>query len=53
MKRLSRKGVKTGVLLTSRFVCKLRHGTYHFSVYATDAAGNIQSQVGWNRLTVR
>ena len=53
VKQLSRKDAKTGVLLTSKFLCKLRRGTYHFSVYATDAAGNIQSTVGSNRLTVR
>lgn len=40
-------------LLTKRFTCTLAKGTYRFSVYATDAAGNSQSRVGSNKLTVR
>ncbi len=35
------------------FVCRLPRGAYRFSVYATDAAGNQQTRVGVNRLTVR
>ena len=40
-------------LLSKRFVCKLPKGTYRFSVYAKDAAGNKQSKVGSNTLTVK
>jgi hypothetical protein len=40
-------------LLSTRFTCTLAKGTYKFSVYAKDAAGNSQSKVGSNKLTVR
>jgi len=40
-------------LLSKRFTCTLAKGTYRFSVYAHDAAGNRQSKVGSNKLTVR
>ena len=43
----------TGTLLTKRFTCTLARGTYRFSVYAKDAAGNLQSRVGSNTLTVK
>ena len=36
-----------------RFRCTLPKGDYHFSVYATDTAGNSQARVGVNTLTVR
>jgi hypothetical protein len=36
-----------------RFYCTLPRGTYGYSVYATDAAGNTQSAVGSNTLTVK
>ncbi len=39
--------------LRARFTCKLRKGTYRFSVYARDLAGNKQRHVGTNRLVVR
>ena len=39
--------------LSSRFICKLAKGTYRFSVYATDAAGNAQAKVGSNKLIVK
>ena len=35
-----------------RFVCRLPRGTYRFSVYARDEAGNPQMRVGSNTLTV-
>lgn len=38
---------------TRRFLCTLPRGTYRFSVYATDLAGNKQSKVGWNKLIVK
>ncbi len=39
--------------LSTRFVCWLAKGHYRYFVYATDAAGNHQSAVGGNRLTVK
>lgn len=36
-----------------RFRCTLSRGTYRFSVYATDMAGNKQSKVGSNKLIVK
>jgi hypothetical protein len=45
--------VKAGVTSTVRFRCKLAKGKYRFFVYATDAAGNAQSKIASNRLTVR
>jgi photosystem II stability/assembly factor-like uncharacterized protein len=48
-----KKSVKTGVGSTASFRCKLARGTYKFSVYATDPAGNKQVKVVSNRLTVR
>jgi 5-hydroxyisourate hydrolase-like protein (transthyretin family) len=40
-------------LLGARFRCTLAAGTYTFSVFATDAAGNPQSRTGSNKLKVR
>lgn len=37
----------------NQFRCTLGRGTYTFSVYATDMAGNEQSKVGSNRLIVK
>jgi hypothetical protein len=45
--------VHSGVLYQTGFRCSLVKGTYRFFVYATDAAGNRQSNVAWNRLVVR
>ena len=39
--------------LVARFACRLAAGHYRFSIYATDAAGNVQSSVASNTLTVR
>jgi hypothetical protein len=48
------KGMAVNKLLYKTFTCRLAKGTYRFSVYATDAAGNAQVlPVGSNRLTVR
>jgi hypothetical protein len=35
------------------FRCRLAKGTYRYHVHATDAAGNRQVKVAWNRLVVR
>ncbi len=45
--------VKVGAKSTVKFRCKLVRGKYKFLVYATDAAGNAQSKIASNRLTVR
>lgn len=39
--------------LTARFRCRLPRGTYRFSVYALDSAGNRQVAPATNRLVVR
>jgi hypothetical protein len=39
--------------LRYRFVCALPRGSYRFSVYATDAAGNAQMAAASNTLSVR
>ena len=55
--RLVRKLVASGVTVNKRlvmsFVFRRTAGRYRFFVYATDAAGNTQSSVGSNRLTVK
>ena len=38
---------------TATFRCTLAKGTYHYYVYAADAAGNRQSSLGMNRLVVK
>ena len=43
----------TGAQLAARFVCRLPRGTYRFFVYARDQAGNPQTRLGWNTLTVK
>ena len=50
---LRRSARPVNQLLIARFRCRLPRGTYRFSVYATDAAGNRQSKVAVNRLVVR
>ena len=40
-------------VFTYTFRCGLARGSYRFSVYATDAAGNTQTKVASNRLTVK
>ena len=51
--RKSYARVRTNVLVTLKFRCRLARGTYRFFVLAKDAAGNRQLRVGYNRLTVR
>ena len=53
VKTLNVKRVKAGVTATVKFRCKLATGKYKFFVYATDAAGNAQSNIATSRLTVR
>jgi len=45
------KAVNTA--FTVSFKCTFAKGKYSFFVYATDAAGNVQSKVGSNKLTVK
>jgi photosystem II stability/assembly factor-like uncharacterized protein len=49
--RLGRR--TTGARHEARFVCRLARGGYRFSVYARDEAGNPQTRLGWNILTVK
>ena len=53
VKRLHLGTRPVNTALTARFTCKLRAGTYRFSVQATDAAGNTQAKAATQRLTVR
>jgi hypothetical protein len=53
VKRLHLGTRPVNTALTARFTCKLRAGTYRFSVQATDAAGNTQAKAASQRLTVR
>ena len=50
---LTRHGAVLNTPLVARFACRLAAGHYRFSIYATDAAGNVQSSVASNTLTVR
>jgi photosystem II stability/assembly factor-like uncharacterized protein len=43
----------TAVQHVARYVCRLPRGVYRFSVYARDEAGNAQTRVGSNILTVK
>jgi hypothetical protein len=38
---------------SAKFKCLLAKGKYKFFVYATDAAGNVQTTIGSNKLTVK
>jgi hypothetical protein len=53
VKRVVVRSVAVNKRLVAKFVCHLAKGRYRFSVCATDAAGNAQSKVASNRLTVR
>ena len=53
VKTITVEKAKLNTLLRASFRCKLAKRTYKFFVYATDSAGNTQSKVGSNRLTVR
>ena len=47
------KGKAVNKLLAATFTCRLPRGTYRFSVFATDAAGNAQASIGHNFLYVK
>jgi hypothetical protein len=51
--RLAYAHQRTGVWFFPAFRCTLVRGTYRYSVYATDAAGNTQSTMGTSTLVVR
>jgi len=53
VKTLRPGSVSVNVQRSTTFRCRLAKGTYKFYVYATDASGNPQAKVGYNRLTVR
>ncbi len=53
VKTLSLGRRATGSRQGARFVCRLPRGTYRFFVYARDEAGNPQTRVGSNTLTVQ
>jgi len=53
VKRLRLGTRPVNALLTAGFDCALRAGAYRFSVQATDAAGNRQSNSASQKLTVR
>ncbi len=52
LRKLVVRGAAVNKRLSASFVCRLAAGQYRFYVYATDAAGNRQSRVASNRLTV-
>ena len=53
VKHFTIKGASPVAQLITSFRCKLAKGTYRYSVYAKDAAGNSQSKVGSNKLAVK
>ena len=53
VKKLVEKSVAVDKRRAASFDCGLSRGRYRFLVYATDAAGNVQTTVASNRLTVR
>ena len=53
VKTIVAHGVTLDTALVTRFACRLATGRYRFSVAAVDAAGNRQSTMGANTLTVR
>jgi hypothetical protein len=53
VKKLVEKRVAVDKRCTASFDCGLPKGRYRFYVYSTDAAGNAQTKVASNRLTVR
>ncbi len=53
VKTLKPGSVRVNIQRTAMFRCGLAKGTYKYYVHATDASGNRQSKVGYNRLTVR
>ena len=53
VKTLKPAAQPVGKWRTLRLTCKLARGTYRFTVYATDAAGNRQAKTASNKLVVR
>jgi hypothetical protein len=53
VKQVTLRNAKVNTTLRYAFRCTLAKRVYKFSVLATDAAGNRQTKVGSNRLTVR
>jgi hypothetical protein len=53
VKTIKAGGATVNKTLYAKFGCKLARGTYTFSVYATDMAGNAQAKIGSNKLTVK
>ena len=53
VRKLRESAVPVNTRLTATFVCHLARGQHHFLVYAVDAAGNAQTTIGANTLTVR
>ena len=53
VKSLNVGKVAVNVLRTRKFTCTLARGTYRFSVFATDAAGNTQVRAASNKLVVK
>ena len=51
--RLRYHHARSALLHHATFRCRLAKGTYHYYVFAADAAGNRQAQVARNRLIVR
>jgi Peptidase A4 family len=52
VKTIVARGVTLDTALVSRFACRLAAGRYRSSVAAVDGAGNVQSTMGTNTLTV-
>jgi len=53
VKKVTLKKQPTAQTRTWKFTCTLARGSYRYYVYATDAAGNVQSRVGSATLVVR
>ena len=53
VRKLVERGAAVNKRLSASFVCRLAVGRYRFYVSACDAAGNRQSRIAGNRLTVR
>ena len=53
VKSLNVGTVAVNVLRTKKFTCTLARGTYRFSVFARDAAGNTQVKAASNKLVVK
>lgn len=52
VRKLVERNVSVNQRLVATFTCHLARGRYHFFVYVTDAAGNVQSVVASNTLQV-